>query len=66
MKKPIVMPFARTAICTIAEIKSAVEAFDRGESNVFDALDVIVVAVEAYRAATVEKAGRKPDKREAA
>jgi hypothetical protein len=26
-----------------------VEAFDRGETNAFDALDAIVVEVEAYR-----------------
>ena len=66
MKKPMSVPFATTAILTLAEIKAAVEAFDRGESNVFDALDVIVVAVEAYRAATVEKPGRKRAERKAA
>ena len=66
MKKPISLPFAGTAICTIAQIKAAVEAFDRGQSNVFDALDVIVVAVEAYRAASTEKAGRKRVNRKAA
>jgi hypothetical protein len=41
-----------TAILALAEIKAAVEAFDRGETNVFDALDVIAVAVEAYQNAT--------------
>jgi hypothetical protein len=38
-------------ILTLAEIKAALEAFDRGETNAFDALDAIVVEVEAYRAA---------------
>jgi hypothetical protein len=38
-------------ILTRAEIKAALEAFDRGETNAFDALDKIVVDVEAYRAA---------------
>jgi hypothetical protein len=38
-------------ILTLAEIKAALEAFDRGETNAFDALDAIVVVVEAYRAA---------------
>lgn len=66
MKKPISVPFATTAILTLTEIKTAVEAFDRGESNVFGALDVIVVAVEAYRAATVEKPDRKRANRKAA
>ena len=36
-------------ILTLAEIKAALEAFDRGETNAFDALDAIVVEVEAYR-----------------
>ena len=39
------------AILMLAEIKSAMSAFDRGESNVFDAVDVIIVAVEAYQKA---------------
>jgi hypothetical protein len=38
-----------TAILALAEIKAAVEAFDRGETNVFDALVVVAVAVEAYQ-----------------
>ncbi len=38
-------------ILTLAEIKAALEAFDRGETNAIDALDRIVVEVEAYRAA---------------
>lgn len=42
-------PTPATAILTLAEIKAAVEAFDRGDTNVFDALDAIVVAVEACR-----------------
>lgn len=41
-----------TAILALAEIQAAVEAFDRGETNVFDALDVIAVAVGAYQNAT--------------
>jgi nitrate reductase NapAB chaperone NapD len=42
---------ATTAIHTLAAIRTAAETFDNGEINVFDALDSIVVAVEAYRAA---------------
>ena len=38
-------------ILTLAEIKAALEAFDRGEPNAFDALDAIVVEFEACRAA---------------
>lgn len=41
----------KAAIITLAEIKAALEAFDRGETNVFDALDSVVVAIEAYQAA---------------
>lgn len=66
MKKPISVPFATTAILTLAEIKAAVEAFDRGESNVFDALDAIIVAVEAHQAAMVHDARREPRRRDAA
>ena len=66
MKKPMSLPVAGAAICTIAEIKAAVEAFDRGEANVFDALDTIAVAVEACRAATAKKPGRKRAERKAA
>jgi hypothetical protein len=44
--------FATLAVAEIvAEIKAATAAFDRGESNMFEALDSIIVAVEAYRAA---------------
>lgn len=49
MKTPHVSPVTRRAILTLAEVKAAAEAFDRGDSNVFDALDAIVVAVEAYQ-----------------
>lgn len=42
---------ARIAILAMAEIKAAAEAFDQGESNVFDALDSVGAAIEAYKAA---------------
>ena len=51
MKKTDTISLAKAVILTLAEIKAAVEAFDRGETNAFDALDAIVVEVEAYRAA---------------
>lgn len=41
---------AKRAIFAIAEIKVVVDSFDRGGTNVFDALDAIHVAVEGYRA----------------
>lgn len=44
-------PPAPSAILVLAEIKAAVEAFDRGETNAFDAIDAILVSAEAYRAA---------------
>jgi hypothetical protein len=47
------------AVLTLAEIKAAVEAFDRGETNVLDALDAIVVEVEAYRAAVRPESNRE-------
>ena len=66
MKKPILVPFAKPAILTLAEIKAAVEAFDRGEANVLDALDAIVVTVEAHQAATASTSQRKQRGRDAA
>lgn len=66
MKKAIVVPFETTAICALAEIKAAMEAFDRGEANAFDTLDGIIVAVEAYQIETTVKPGRKRAPREAA
>ena len=42
-------------ILFLAEIKAAVQSFDRGDANVFDALDSILIAVEAYRATTKPK-----------
>lgn len=43
---------AAFAILAIAEIKSAADGFDVGETNVFEALDAIAAAIDAYRAAT--------------
>jgi len=43
---------AAHAVLTLADIKAASAAFDRGDSNIFDAIDAIVRACEAYRAAT--------------
>lgn len=52
MKKPISVPFSTTAILALAEIKAAVEAFDSGDTNVVDALDAVIVAVETHRRRT--------------
>jgi len=41
---------AANAILTMADIKAAAEAFEQGEVNVFDALDAVAVALEAYEA----------------
>lgn len=40
---------AKQAVFTISEIKVAVDDFDRGDTNVFDALERIFEAVEDYR-----------------
>jgi hypothetical protein len=53
-------------ILTLAEIKAAVEAFDRGDTNVFDALDTIIVAIEAYQAAIAQPVKRNDRRRDAA
>jgi hypothetical protein len=36
---------ARNALFSLVEIKKAIEDFDRGESNLFDALDRIRAAI---------------------
>jgi hypothetical protein len=42
------MLLAKQAVLAIGEIKAATETFDRGDTNVFDALDAVRIAVEAY------------------
>jgi len=49
----------KTALLTLVEIKAAAEAFDRGDTNVFDAMDAIIVAVEAYKKAA--RSARRAD-----
>lgn len=66
MKTPTGMPLAKTAVLTIAEIKTVTEAFDRGEANVFDVMDAIIVAVEAYQAAASANPTRAARRRDAA
>lgn len=53
------MLLAKRAVLAMAEIKAATEAFDRGDTNVFQALDAVRMAVDWY-------AERKASKREAA
>ena len=50
---------ATSAIMTIVEINAAVEAFERGEISVFDALAAVGTAWEAYE-------GGVPARRQAA
>jgi hypothetical protein len=51
MKKPTTLPLANTAVLTLADVKAAIEAFDRGDNNAFDAMDAVIFAVESYHAA---------------
>jgi hypothetical protein len=43
-----IVSLATSAIMTIAEINAAVEAFERGDISVFDALAAVGTAWEAY------------------
>ena len=54
MQKELRTPTA-FAILAMAEVKAAVDGFNNGESNVFEALENIVVAVEAYRGAVLPR-----------
>ncbi len=49
------------ALVTLAAIKAAIEGFDDGETNLFDTLDAITMAIEAFRAGA-----DAPGRREAA
>ncbi len=49
---------ATMAILTLAEIKHATDAFNGGEANLFDALDAIAAAIEAYQAEVQQQARR--------
>jgi hypothetical protein len=40
---------ARTAIVTLAEIASALQAFNSGETNAYETLDDITTCIDAYR-----------------
>lgn len=42
------MLMAKRAVLAMAEIKAAADAFDQGDTNVFDALDSVMVAIEGY------------------
>ncbi len=46
-----------SAILTMAAVKNAADTFERGDVNVYDALDAILVAVDAY-AGTRQEATR--------
>lgn len=54
MKTPNTLSPTHAVILTLAEIKTATDAFNDGEANAHDAIDAIVVAIEAYLA-TVER-----------
>lgn len=48
-----------TAVLLLAEIKQAIEAFDEGDSNVFDTLRAIAVLLEPHRLQEHEQATRR-------
>lgn len=39
---------AKRAVLAMAAIKAATEAFERGDTSVFDALDAVTVAVKGH------------------
>ena len=51
-------PTAR-AIFTMAAIKAATDAFESGDSNVGDALDTIIEAIDGFRAAAADRSRRE-------
>ena len=51
MKSPDSRSLARRAILAVMEIKSALDEFEQGDVNVFDALQRVATALEVYRTA---------------
>jgi hypothetical protein len=51
MKSPDSQSLARRAILAVMEIKSALDEFEQGDVNVFDALQRVATALEVYRTA---------------
>jgi hypothetical protein len=51
MKSPDSQSLARCAILAVMQIKSALDEFEQGDVNVFDALQRVATALEVYRAA---------------
>jgi len=66
MTKSDPVSIASTTILTLADIKAAVDAFERGESNAFDTLDAIRLAVEAHQAAVPARSRRRQPRQDAA
>lgn len=50
---------ASLAIFTMAAIQAATHEFESGDSNVGDALDAIVEAIDAFRAGTAGRSRRE-------
>jgi hypothetical protein len=50
---------AAIAIFTVAAIKTATDAFESGDTNVYDALDAIIEAIDGFRAAATDCSRRE-------
>jgi hypothetical protein len=50
---------AALALFTLAEIKAAIESFDRGDTNVFRSLDAIIEAIDDFRTAATDRSRRE-------
>jgi hypothetical protein len=57
---------ARATILSLADIKAAIDSFERGESNAFDTLDAICMAVESHQTAMGADSQRKQPRQNAA
>lgn len=50
MRKQTGIVVTKQSVLAMAEIKAATDAFDNGDTNVFDALDAVIAVIDAYRA----------------
>ena len=50
---------AALAIFTVAAIKTATDAFESGDTNVYDSLDAIIEAIDEFREAAADRGRRE-------
>jgi hypothetical protein len=66
MTKSASSAITKATILSLADIKAAIDSFERGESNAFDTLDAICMAVESHQTAMGADPQREQPRQDAA